>query len=585
MIAAEQFDDFRPLRENLSAFLRHDTIHPAVAGGRDRVQEADALAYPTYVHPAAEPDPHGFLSDAALPPSDGACILGVIDDMVPVTHRRLTAGGASRLASVWLQGAAHRMPTDAHAPGTDLAFGRELRGPQIDAMRTAHTHAGTLDEEAMLRDAGILDPARGPLHGGGRRSRHGAAVTDLMAGLDPADPDAARFPVIGVALPPEVTRDTLGTFAPFYILSATLHILHRARRLCRWLEAKRGLDENSLRLPVVINLSYGVTAGPKDGMGLIERFQDAVAAESDDDATLGPVRFVVPTGNHRLSRGYARLTPDHTIAWHIPPDDATPTFAEIWGPVRASLSGEPMQLTLTTPGGTAARTAFTAHDTVSDLSTGTTHLARCYLSARRARDGGWREAIVLALPPTASQTGRPTTPAGRWGLSVHGTGPFDLHVQRDDSIRAYRSGGRQSRLDDGLYRTHDPAGRVIETDPPEPGPLRRAGTVNAYACGSRQVRVAGTTRDDRPMSYSARTDGPDGLPQGTDLSAIADWGPGRRGVPAAGAYVASLTWMSGTSAAAPQIARALARHLAQGNDPAGPLDRPPPALRRFLREW
>lgn len=588
MIAAEQLDDFRPLRENLGAFLRPDTLHPAVANaaenGQSRVQVADALAYPTYVHPAAEPDPHGFLSDAALPPSDGACILGVIDDAIPLTHPRLTVGGATRLTSVWLQGAAYRTGADAHAPGSDLAFGRELRGAQIDALCAAHTQSGTLDEEAVLRAAGALDPSRGPLHGGGRRSRHGAAVTDLMAGLAPDDPDAARFPVIGVALPPEVTRDTLGTFAPFYILSATLHILHRARRLCRWIEAKRGLPENSLRLPLVINLSYGVTAGPKDGMGLIERFQDAVAAESDHDDTLGPVRFVVPTGNHRLSRGRAFLTPDETIAWHLPPDDATPTFAEIWGPVRDTLPDEPMQITLTTPGGAAARTAFTEHDTVSDLNTDTAHLARCYLSARDTNGGGKRESVILALPPTASLTGGATTPSGRWHLSVEGTGPFDLHVQRDDSIRAYRSGGRQSRLDDGRYRTHLPSGRVLETDPDDPGPLRRSGTVNAYACGSRQLRVTGTMRDGRPLPYAAQPDGPDALPTGIDLAATADWGPGRRGVPAAGAYAASLTWMSGTSAAAPQIARALARHLASGGDPATP-PAAPPTLRRALREW
>ncbi|MBM2578006.1 hypothetical protein JQC91_17000 [Jannaschia sp. Os4] len=552
MIAREQLEAFRPLSENLSAFLRPDSVHPR-AGGPGDPRATHPLAYPD----GPEPDPHGFLSDGAVPEDEDFRILAVIDDVLPLTHRTLQAAdGASRIASVWLQGARAAPSRDPDAPGRDLPFGRELRGPAIDALRHAHTHGGTLDEEAMLRAAGLVDPGRGALHCGGRRARHGAAVTDLLAGAEPGDP-LARCPVIGVGLAPEVVRDTLGTFAPYYILAATLHVLHRARRLCRWIEARRGWEAGRLAPPVVVNLSFGLTAGPKDGYGLVERFQDAVAREADrpgaDPADrLGPVRFILPVGNHRLARCRAALRPRETVTWRVAPGDRTPSFAEIWGPPRSALPERPMQVALRLPGGAEMRTAFTAHGQRTDLEAPDgTSLATAYLS--RASVGGTvRETITLALPPTDGSV--PTAGPGGHGITLHADAPADLYVQRDDSVRAYASGGRQSHLDDGAYAPTDPSGRPRAHDPGTPGPVRRSGTVNAFACGRHQVRVGAVTEAGAEVPYSAL---PEGAPDGRDHAAVAERGVARRGVVARGLYAASAEAASGTSFAAPQVARAL----------------------------
>ena len=76
----------KPLRENLAAFLRADTLNPAAsAPGED-----DGA----FLHPEAAPGP------------GPACVVGVIDDAIPLALERLAVRGSdgalrSRIASAW----------------------------------------------------------------------------------------------------------------------------------------------------------------------------------------------------------------------------------------------------------------------------------------------------------------------------------------------------------------------------------------------------------------------------------------------------------------------------------------------------
>ncbi|MEN0051510.1 MAG: hypothetical protein AAF806_30885, partial [Bacteroidota bacterium] len=60
--------------------------------------------------------------------------------------------------------------------------------------------------------------------------------------------------------------------------------------------------------------------------------------------------------------------------------------------------------------------------------------------------------------------GKTTAFSKNYGKEAYGFRVFDIAEIDDLSIlekpipRAYRSGGRQSRLDDGRYRTHLPSG-------------------------------------------------------------------------------------------------------------------------------
>ncbi len=559
---------YADLRRDMGAYLRPDTL-PGSAPGK--------------------PDPAPFLAPAARPAEGPACVVAVIDDGIPLVHPRLSVrapDGAlvSRTASAWAMG--------ARAGSGEAPFGREWRGPQVDALRAAHAAPGAgVDEEALMRAAGLWDAARGPLHGGGRRASHGAAVADLAAGADPADPAARQRPVIAVSLPPEVTRDTAGTFSPWFVLLAILHVLDRARRLA--VELERG------PMPVAINLSYGVTAGSKDGGGMVEGLQRAVARAGLPG--IGPVRFVLPAGNHRQGRLRARVPEGGALAWQVPPDDATPSFLEIWGPPLET-APPPMRAALRPPGG-EAREVRLAHGTASELTAGGRHLARAYLGLHRAPDGRTREVMTLALPAT-DEAAAVRGPPGLWRLGVSGTGPFEAHIQRDDAIPGFGGGARQMRFADPDYAPHGPEGRPFPYDPPEAGWTRREGTINAWTTGGApaQIAVAGAMPAAPPgppwspgappagggapegdAHYSglpADAAGPDHPATRALSRAVCDLTPVTRGVRAAGAFAGGAVRAAGTSVAAPQVARALADALAAGADPCGPLRPRGPAERR-----
>ena len=545
---------YAELRENLSAYLRADTLPE---GGVPGPEEA------AFLHPDAAPD------------EGPACVVGVIDDAIPLAHPRFTvragpgAPARSRIASIWMMGAA--------AGGGGVAFGREWRGTEIDGLLARHAATGAgIDEEALYRSAGVWRAARGPLHAGGRRAAHGAAVADLAAGTDPADPGARARPVIAACLPPEVTRDTSGTFAPWFVLLGTLHILDRARRLAEALGRPP--------LPVAINLSYGLTAGSKDGGGLVEGFQRIVAEEGVEG--VGAVRFVLPMGNHRLGRLRARLPEGGgTLAWRAPPDDATPSFVELHGPPAEAAPG-PLGFALTPPGGAPWR-AELPHGTAAELTLRGRHLARAYCGLTRAPDGRLREVLTIAIPAT-DEDAEPRGSAGDWSLSVT-RGPFDAYVQRDDAVPGFGGGARQVRF--------AAAG-------PQGGSVLREGTVNAWATGDPPWQVAASgALPERPggppwargappaggeapgplAPYSAFPVGVHGEDDPVLMAgarAVTDRSPARRGVPAAGAFAGTRLRVSGTSAAAPQVTRALADALARGRAPSGPIRPPAPAERR-----
>ncbi|MEO1960287.1 MAG: hypothetical protein ABGW82_04830, partial [Paracoccus sp. (in: a-proteobacteria)] len=281
MIALAIMSAFEDFVNDPAGVLPDDAMNPDPQELDDSDLDDPALAY---------------LEDAALPDPDRGCILAVIDDAIPFAHERLTLpGGVSRVAAFWAQDAAF-----AGGPGLDLPSGIELRGPAIGQLLQQVAAGALPGEDAIYRASGVLDFRRDSTPSTAYSDPHGAAVALLAAGFAPQDPAGRDHPLIAVNLPPRITEDSMGTLAPVSILASILFIITRARRLCRLVEARRGLSAGSVRLPVVINLSFGLTAGARDGSSLLERFMDAVSAVAAAD--LGPVHFVLPTGNNRQSR-------------------------------------------------------------------------------------------------------------------------------------------------------------------------------------------------------------------------------------------------------------------------------------------
>ena len=190
----------------------------------------------------------------------------------------------------------------------------------------------------------------------------------LAAGHAPGDRDACNRPLIGVNLAPKVIADSSGGLAPQVLVASVLFVITRARCLFCLIETRRGLACNSVRLPVVLNNSLSLSAGPHDGTSVIKRLLDQIADHQAND--LGPDHIVLPSGNHRMARLRGTLQAGGTLGWQVPPDDRTLTPLEIWGPVLQTPPDKLLQIGLAGPGFGPAWTAFTAAGQVTPLQDG-----------------------------------------------------------------------------------------------------------------------------------------------------------------------------------------------------------------------
>ena len=383
------------------------------------------------------------------------------------------------------------------------------------------------------------------------------------AGFGPDAADTARnLPIIGVSLPASLVQDTLGVLSPLWIGLSALFILHRARRLSHHISQAQG---STVRFPLIVNLSYGLTAGAKDGSSPLAQLLQAIMNLQLPD--LGPVRFVMPMGNHRLSRLNATVTPgeEHAIGWEVLPDDRTPSFVEFWGPPRAGTAPPPVPMQLVTrPPGAAASgvTRFGAHGTWQTLTWRGKEIARAYLQSRLT-DRGIREVITLVAPPTRPEA--PDLPYGHpglWRIGVHAvdTQPVRIEVQRDETLPGFGSRrGRQSFL-----RERDP--NPGEYD--RPGKTRgvlKAGTINALASAPSTIRVGGIFGSTGEVVPYSGLDFPESARSITgDVLAPSDCSFVRRGVLTSGTRSGSWRRYSGTSLSAPGVTRKLAMEFAAG---------------------
>lgn len=446
-------------------------------------------------------DPPDWLGGAPV-------LVGIVDDAIAFANARFRLHPRrgrmrTRVDYLWLQGA----PFDRRGDPT-LPFGREVRREVIDAALSEHAlGGGRIDEDALYRDPGIgaIDMGAPEYTNAALGATHGTAVLDCAAGFDPDDPDAARAPLAVVCLPPQVTTDTLGTLSELHIAAAVQRILDHARR--RRVELGAGL-------PVVINISLALTGGPKDGTDRLDDFLKQ-AADAYLAATGAEARFVLPTGNHRQSATYARI-PDkamadrlnqseldqselnksegRTLAWRLPPDDATPSFLEIWSTKRGERPKGPTLMARITPaGGTVGFPAANKFGEYFELKHDDRHVGRLYVDWVPVdpdnEPGPGRERLTFAVMPTVGY-GQTILP-GDWRIELEvtdpGACPLDLFVQRDDSVQGFRRRGRQSVLHDPGYAVWDATGRIMLDDGAGAALVRRAGSISSYATGSTAV--------------------------------------------------------------------------------------------------
>lgn len=546
-----------------------------------RFGAADGARVVSHVnYPVREPTVSAGWTDSAgskpSPDQESIVIVAIIDDGIPFAHRNFVgaAGAGTRLDYCWSQ--------SATGAGRPMLFGQEYDKATIDVLYDAHKG----DEGAVYRAAGLAgggDPqVRFPLD---RMHSHGAHVLDSLTGQTPgkADPRMDRVHVIAVDLPAMASADTSGFGKDMFVLSAMHYILDRAERIAA-VHAKPGTQ-----VPLVVNLSYGHSSGPHDGNGLVEAaFDEMIAARRAHH----PTAVVLPSGNMFMQSIHAVMTERHfdeahgpvSLDWFLPPDDRTSSFLEIWFP--DGVTPDDLKVELVPPAqGCLDQVVFgfpgggMAH---APITVGTEVIGQ--LSTERYRDGRWRH--VVALAPTEVLPDQVPAPAGRWTLRVTKVmadpvpgyttddtgqaqaGGLQFWIQRDEDFGASGSGARQSYFIDPNNALYAGDGRLAEVDSVLEGALvRRFGTMSGMATGALVLRVGGYDEATlRAAKYSCAgalraQDGasPEVMPVGAQvqLSAVSERSFMQPGIVGAGTRSGTYIAQSGTSSAAPQVARAL----------------------------
>ncbi len=529
-----------------------------------------------------------------MPDADNA-IVGVIDSGIALSHARFRRlDGGTRFLSAWLQGGTWR---DQSA----VPFGRELFRTEIDQLMFRAIAAGAVDEADFDRYADasqFFDPR------GDRRlennATHGTMVADLAAGYDlrqsHEDEHRRRLPIIAVGLPPNTSMGASGNFLEFYALHAIEYIIDRADRI--W--AACDLPEGGA-FPIVINLSYGLQAGPKDGHMLIERVIRKINEESEKSGR--PIRVILPAGNDLLSEGCAKFDFSEDRAqildWHIDPEDQTPNYAELWShTIGGECSGDPVHplaLSLRPPSGPASDATPGRHGQMNTLMLDGKEVARVYCRRYQGDADWYRMQYVVCSAPTLRPDRDVACPSGSWNWTVssrHERFGY-AYVQSDQNLTYGSNTGLLSTFAHPDFRAVDDFGRYIDvasyTRPPvdtdNTPPMRRRGTLNTIASLS-EARVIGSYRqsDGKPSIFSSAADPEkvgDGRTQTTCLYP-GECGPATFGLMGATSKSGGAALMSGTSFSTALATRAVSQAMLGWM--TGPKDTEAPGTEAWFRE-
>jgi hypothetical protein len=369
-----------------------------------------------------------------------------------------------------------------------------------------------------------------------------------------------------VQLPPAVVRETVGRRVETYMLQGLRWILAEALR------QSLGTDVP----PVVVSISLGSLAGPGDQHAPVAEWF-AYEIERHRRVSGGEVRLVIAYGNARLARLVARdalrRSQPMELIWRVQPDDHSSSFLELRAETSVTTG---LRLELVPPSGSGLSPLSVAWPAPG---TGWRMPGPLAAVSGHAEAGG-RTLVHIALAPTAGLGPLPHCPPGDWRLTIRTTEAepvfVSAKVQRDDTPPGYRTLGRQSWLDHPMGWDWDAEARGYLAPRPSsdaPGcPVTREGSYVAYAgVEDPCILFAGAARPLpgqpgvlRPSPYSAEglhqpspTDGS----YGPTVVALADDGTMLPGRLAAGVVSGSVARMSGTSMAAPQVARSLLRYF------------------------
>jgi hypothetical protein len=544
---------------------------------------------------------HEDLEDgSALPdwePDPGLCerigankrivIMAVIDDGLPFAHRnfRDASGRRTRVEFCWLQSAVIQKNQKS------VLFGREYTRPQIDGLIAQYGN----DEDTLYREAGAMADAEeyGSLIE--RHATHGGHVMDLATGYaqergDDDPPEEIR--IIAVQLPNTIALDTSGFGKDMYMLAAFHYIFNRVDLIAK----KYKIEPPRL----VINFSYGFSGGRHDGGTELEAAIDELIEMRRQRR--GPTALVLPSGNTFLERLHGRIHDldfhegAASFRWRIQPNDRTPSYLELWFPKGFVPSGYaielydpwrrlrmrfPIEPHTSSTGGDPGNALDLPDDDGRPVGQISVDIHRADAADDEHKTGRFRVLVIMA--PTEPENPRlPGIESGKWTVVItRNSSAMRLDhsiycwIQRAADPDNLRSGSRQSYFDDLKDVRYGLDGDLKEEDT-EDAFVRRFGSLNGLATGSASLVVAGfrlgaglgsTLEDARPARYSAAWKLKAGeLEAKVACSSMSDRSRVLTGTIAAGVRSGALSYVQGTSTAAPFVARRLATVFVTAED-------------------
>lgn len=476
--------------------------------------------------------------------SEQKYLVGVLDDGCVFANTLFQNSAGTRVLWLWNQDEAalgHPLDT-ASGPTPQCAFGY---GGQWSFVDLDNITAQEVDGQALIyRRAG--------LPGLRRRAAHGPHVMDLLCGSRDTPDALEEADIVFVQFPQKGIDDPSGRWLTRFALDGLHYIIECAGPKTEY---------------IVVNLSWGPQTGPHDGTSVLEREIDDFVDEQLDAGRL--LIVTLPAGNSFGSRAHAQVnySAGGKVSWVVPPDGHTPAFFEVWWP--AGVAPSKSLLRITAPDGKSTSVDPTipwtekkwyAHIKTVGSSTKAlvvVHPTELSNDMYRGQHGVW----TIEFPPGAPSV----------------NGDVHVYVARADHNMGARRRAKANYLTDAALeasRFVSPDKRFDETSN---SAIRRAGTMNGIATGDYSWVAAGYRHSDgqaAPYSSSGPTRG---ARTGPDYAFVTEISAANAGVRATGVRNGTRVRLSGSSMAAPQLARQLVHGL--NGKAAGP--NPPNATERF----
>jgi hypothetical protein len=290
----------------------------------------------------------------------------------------------------------------------------------------------------------------------------------------------------------------------------------------------------------------------------------------------------MPSGNSFSDRVYGEIPAEainsgkpYSIPWRLQPTDLTPNYLEIWFPFMASTPAVFSMVIRSPIGEECSATQALNFDlppkpatTVSvdaALSLRGQIIGQCSVEAYNEK---WVRVLVSLAATETIDTALPAAPSGRWQVALSKIGggsltsPVACRILRDNDPFGYTRGGRQSYFNDSLDLRFNARGEPSRVETDARAFVRRFGTLNGIATHDKVYVVGGYFgHNGRATEYSSagRKQSDTDLPSAGQVhaSAISDDSTALRGVRSAGSRSGATFRLSGTSVAAPKVARSL----------------------------